>query len=128
MKTLAAILLLLVVVNCGCSENAKTSSKLFACEDCERLISKRAESCPHCGAPNDQIVSTQTEPEPSPIEKLLRAGKATTIEPQSIVKTLKGIRGHEGEVFSVAFSPDGKTIASGSSDGTVRIWDVETVR
>ena len=36
------------------------------------------------------------------------------------------ISGHRGRVNSVSFSPDGKTIASGSSDETVRLWDVET--
>jgi WD40 repeat protein len=29
-----------------------------------------------------------------------------------------------GHVFSVAFSPDGKTLAAGSWDGSIRIWEV----
>ncbi|PAV18322.1 WD40 domain containing protein [Pyrrhoderma noxium] len=33
------------------------------------------------------------------------------------------IEGHNGTVLSVAFSPDGSRIASGSGDETVRIWD-----
>jgi WD40 repeat protein/predicted Ser/Thr protein kinase len=36
------------------------------------------------------------------------------------------LTGHTEEVVAVAFSPDDKTIASGSVDRTVKLWDAET--
>lgn len=36
------------------------------------------------------------------------------------------LEGHSSWVWSVAFSPDSKWIASGSGDYTIKIWDLET--
>jgi WD40 repeat protein/serine/threonine protein kinase len=38
------------------------------------------------------------------------------------------LRGHTGEVSSVAVSPDGRHIVSGSGDGAVKVWDAATGR
>jgi WD40 repeat protein len=36
------------------------------------------------------------------------------------------LAGHTGEVWSVSFSPDGGTLASGADGGVVILWDGET--
>lgn len=36
--------------------------------------------------------------------------------------------GHSREAWCVAFSPDGKLLASGSDDHTIKLWDVATAR
>ena len=41
---------------------------------------------------------------------------------------LSTLRGHTGPIYSVAYSPDGKMLASASGDGTVKLWPGEGLR
>jgi len=60
---------------------------------------------------------------PGMLVLMLMASQPGPETPGARPRTLKG---QSGSVMSVAFAPDGTTLASGSRDGTVKLWDVKT--
>ena len=43
-----------------------------------------------------------------------------------VTRASSTLEGHEGAVLDVCFSPDGRYLASGAGDSTLRLWDLST--
>lgn len=57
---------------------------------------------------------------------LLLLSSVAPLSGQEAESPLRILKGHSGSVMSVAFSPDGEMLASGSRDDAIKLWDVLT--
>ncbi len=69
---------------------------------------------------------TQNSPLDTEILAITALQQALYLQPQYIARERNRLEDHTGAVSSVALSSDGKTLASGSYDNTIKLWDVAT--
>ena len=102
------------------------------CDHCRAANLAVARFCTTCGHPmavaSPPPRTVQAPPVPPNYWENLRAELASRPRPPAVPKrfVVCTYRGHHSEVSSLAWSPDGRRIASGSYDGTVQVWEVTT--
>ena len=83
---------------------------------------------------SNHITAPPTTPSAGPLPS--QGGSSSTTAPtidhleywKAGLRELKTFRGHSHGVWTVAYAPDGQTLASGGVDRYVRLWDIETGR
>jgi Tol biopolymer transport system component len=61
---------------------------------------------------------------PTPAPRLLASALLLVLAVPAPAQEARVLGTHRGDVRGLAFSPDGKRLASGAGDGLVRVWDV----
>ena len=61
-----------------------------------------------------------------PLQLLRSFQKPAPASAKREVRVLHTLQGHRGSIWSVAWSPDGKQLATGSWDNSIKLWEANT--
>ncbi|MHC5915138.1 MAG: WD40 domain-containing protein [Nostoc sp.] len=107
---------------CGKLDSHYYSRTYGKCYWCDRSTKLGIDIFPGFAIPKQQSAFSVSTSQ----SKAFAADK--TLENVAIAGQIHTLQGHCDSVYSVAYSPDGRIIASGSKDSTIKLWDVSTGR
>ncbi|MEU6097843.1 hypothetical protein [Streptomyces sp. NPDC047079] len=132
LRTLLAAFTALLVLGLGASviawQQSRTSDQQRQAADSARKVALSrqlaAQSAALLGTDSDlasllAVQAYRTSPTSQATESLYAA---------AAVPLRHRLTGHPGSVVTLAFKPDGRTLATGGNDGAVRLWDTRTGR
>jgi hypothetical protein len=100
------------------------------CRSCGKELPAEWKACPFCGAAAGTAAAPSQQPAPirQPAAVRPTPPPAPASHGRETWRELHTLEGHTDRVNSVAYSPDGSRIVSGSKDNTIKIWDAASGR
>jgi RNA polymerase sigma factor (sigma-70 family) len=107
-------------------KTGKELNKVTTSEDGVQALSTVVTDTKTKPRPNDGVHAVAFSPDGKTVAvEWPNGGTVRLLDPRT-GKERSTIQGHRWRVLSLAFSPDGKALATGSWDNSIRLWDVAT--